>query len=380
MIRPPALLFILVLSAVATLAGQQPNDGGLPRRVWLGVALGPHESGVAITSVVEGSAAATEGIRPGDVVREVDGQPVRTPDAVIAAVARHAAGGAAVIDLIRDGQPQRKSVTPRPLPTETMTGVSFEYGSVRLADGTRLRTILSVPDRARVPLPAVMLLQGGGCGSVDIPLAPDVGQPGLMRTIAARGYVTMRVEKSGVGDSQGSPCSEIGYSQELDGYRAALAALKRHQSVDRDRVYLVGISLGGVFAPLLARESPVRGIVVYGTLATAPAGYPGRSDRFFREFAAVDVPAAWRAVDARVLVLRGQFDEVAMEADHAQIAAIVNARHTGRAVHQELQGLDHCWTRHESMEKSRGNCGNGQPVPTFSDTVLAFLASFGSVR
>ena len=107
---------------------------------------------------------------------------------------------------------------------------------------------------------------------LDVPMAADVGQPGLVRTIATRGYVTMRVEKSGVGDSEGPPCGEIGYSQELEGYGAALAALKRHPSVDSDKVYLLGISLGGVFAPVLAGGNPVRGIIVYGTPAAAPAG------------------------------------------------------------------------------------------------------------
>jgi len=44
-----------------------------------------------------------------------------------------------------------------------------------------------------------------------------------------------------------------------------------------------------VFAPALAREKAVRGIVVFGTLATRPPAYPGRSERFFTEFDAVDV-------------------------------------------------------------------------------------------
>jgi pimeloyl-ACP methyl ester carboxylesterase len=180
----------------------------------------------------------------------------------------------------------------RPMLKETMPGVTFEYGSVTLPDGSRLRTIVSVPDRRQAPLAAVMLVPGGGCGSVDIPLAADFAQPGLMRTIAAHGYVTMRVEKSGIGDSQGPACDAIGYSQELDGYRAALSALRRHPSVDPGQVHLLGISLGGVFAPVLAREFPIRMIAVYGTLATFPAPYPPL-ERFFKEFAAVDIPAAW---------------------------------------------------------------------------------------
>jgi pimeloyl-ACP methyl ester carboxylesterase len=217
-----------VLLSVALLDAQAP-DGGLPRRSWLGVALAPHESGAVITAVVDGSSAALEGLRAGDVIKAVDGSAVRTPQ-----------------DVVRR--------------------------------------------------PAVMLIGGGGCGSIDLPMAPDVAASGLLRTIARQGYVTMRVEKSGLGDSRGPACDAIGYIQELDGYRAALVALKRHPSVNIAEVFLLGISLGGVFAPILANESPVRGIVAYGTLGSAPSPYPGRSERFFREFAAADVKGAWSDV------------------------------------------------------------------------------------
>jgi uncharacterized protein len=364
-----ALLFATMLAA-------QPPSGSdpLPRRAWFGVALAPHEKGAIVTSVADGSSAAAEGLRAGDVIAAVDDKPIRMPNEVVAAIGRHVGGDIATIDYLRDGRTERRSIALRSFPRATLAGVTFDYGSVTVRDG-RLRTILSVPDRRDGRLRAVLLLQGGGCGSVDTPIVSEVGQSGLIRAIAARGFVTMRVDKSGVGDSQGPACDTIGYTQELDGFRAALTALKRHPAVDPNRVVLLGISLGGVFAPVLARESPVQSIVVFGTIATAPSPYPGRSERFFREFATVDVAAAWSAVNARVLVLHGQFDEGTTEADHARIATLVNALHPGRATHRELAGLDHCWTRHETMEKSRGNCGNGETVPALSDAVLAFLAT-----
>jgi hypothetical protein len=260
----------------------------------------------------------------------------------------------------------------RPFPRETLPNTTFEYGAVTLPDGSRLRTILSVPTRSGKH-PAVMLLQGGGCGSVDVPMAADTGTTGLLRGIASQGYATMRVEKSGIGDSRGPACETIGYTQELDGYRAALAALKQSPAVDGDRIFLLGISLGGVFAPVVANENRVRGIVVYGTLGSAPSPYPGRSDRFFREFAAADIKGAWSNVSARVLVLHGQLDETVAAVDHSQIAPWVNARNPGAATHRVLEGLDHCWTRHASMDASRGRCGQGDAVPVLSDAILSFL-------
>jgi len=372
--RLEATVLLGLLLCAATVAGQG-QDGGLPRRASLGVALGPHDKGALVTGVTPGSAAAASDIRTGDIITAIDDSVVRTPNDLIAAIVRHVGGDSVVLQIVRTGQVAAHTIVLRSLPRETLPGVEFQYDAVTLGDGSRLRTIVSIPDdRSRHP--AVMLIGGGGCGSIDVPTAPDVAIPGLVRTIAAQGYVTMRVEKSGVGDSRGPACDAIGYTQELDGYRAALTALKRHPSVDPERVFLIGISLGGLFAPVLANESSPRGIIVYGTLAGPPSPYAGRSDRFFREIASVDFASAWSAVSTPVLVLRGQFDETAVAADHARIADFVNARHPGTASHVELDGLDHCWTRHESMEKSRGHCGSGEPVNLLARTVLDFLGRY----
>lgn len=376
MIRQRGFSCGLILLCSLTASAQPAIDREeLPRRAWFGVALAPHAQGAVVTAVAEGSTAAAGGIQVDDVIRAVGATAVHTPEEVIAAVGRYRAGDTATIGYLRSGILHQPSLVLRSFPRETSPGVTFEYGSVTLSDGSRLRTVVSVPDRRQGPVPAVMLIQGGGCGSIDVPMAADVGQPGLLRTIAAQGYATMRVEKSGVGDSHGPSCAAIGYAQELEGYRSALAALKRHPPVDQERVYLLGISLGGVFAPMLAREGGIKGIIVYGTLAAAPSPYPGRSERFFSEFAGVDVPAAWSVVQAHVLSVYGEFDETAPRDHHARIAAIVNARHPGRATLQELPGLDHCWTRHETRAKSVGNCGNGTKVSTLGDAIVAFLAS-----
>jgi dienelactone hydrolase len=367
-------VWLLVLGATTLLAAAQSDDGDtLPRRAWLGVALATHANGAAVTSVAAGSTADGAGIRPGDVITMAGEIAVRVPQDVIVAMARQDGGDAVALVFMRDGVETRRQVVLRSYPREEMPNVSFDYGSVHLDDASRLRTILSVPAGRKGPLPAVMLLQGGGCGSVDMPFAPDVGQHGLLRAVAAQGYVTMRVEKSGIGDSKGPPCDAIGYEQELAGYRAALRAVRQHPAVDPARIYLLGISLGGVFAPVLARDYPVRGIVMYGTIAFAPSPYPGRSERFFKEIAALDVPAAWAAIEARVLALHGSHDENTTAADHARIVAIVNAQRPGRAVHRELEGLDHCWTWHPSTAASKGNCGNGQTTTALRDEVLAFL-------
>jgi dienelactone hydrolase len=224
------------------------------------------------------------------------------------------------------------------------------------------------------PAPAVLFLQGGGCSSIDVPgAAGSPGPLGLIHAIASRGFVTMRVDKPGAGDSEGLPCAETSFREELAGYQTALRALQTDPAVDKNRLFLIGLSLGGFFAPLLARDVPVAGISAYGTIAFTPTPYPGRSERFFREIAVVDILAAWTAVDARVQVLHGTYDAVSTASDHAKIAAIVNQVHAGRAEHREFEGLDHCWTRQKTTEAARDNCGGGEPTTLVNDAVLEFI-------
>src|SRR5439155_19442976 len=109
--------------------------------------------------------------------------------------------------------------------------------------GARLRTIVTRP-KAKGRYPAVMLLQGGHtCFPIDTP----VGQPGaftwMARDLTRHGYVTLRVERPGCGDSEGGPLRDVDFDTELDGYKQALRALKQFAFVDADYVILFGHSI-----------------------------------------------------------------------------------------------------------------------------------------
>jgi pimeloyl-ACP methyl ester carboxylesterase len=75
----------------------------------------------------------------------------------------------------------------------------------------------------------------------------------------------MRVERPGCGDSEGGPLRDVDFDTELDGYKEALRALKQMDFVEADNVFLFGHSAGGIMAPHMAVEIPVRGIAVFGT-------------------------------------------------------------------------------------------------------------------
>jgi pimeloyl-ACP methyl ester carboxylesterase len=81
------------------------------------------------------------------------------------------------------------------------------------------------------------------------------------------GFNLFRVDKQGVGDSEGD-CAENDFESELAGYRAAFRALKNYEFIELNQVYILGISNGGGFAPLVpetdAERAQVRGYVVVG--------------------------------------------------------------------------------------------------------------------
>ena len=58
-----------------------------------------------------------------------------------------------------------------------------------------------------------------------------------------------------------------------------LKALAAYDFVDRDNIVIFGHSMGGVMAPLIAAEAPVKGIAVYGTVAKTWYEYFGENFR-----------------------------------------------------------------------------------------------------
>jgi pimeloyl-ACP methyl ester carboxylesterase len=75
------------------------------------------------------------------------------------------------------------------------------------------------------------------------------------------------MDKQGVGDSEGV-CAETDFESELAGYRAVFRALKNFDFIDTKRIYMLGISNGGGFAPLIpesaSEQAQIRGYILVG--------------------------------------------------------------------------------------------------------------------
>ena len=158
----------------------------------------------------------------------------------------------------------RKSKTPR----ETYPNVDVIYDSVTAPDGNRLRTIISKPRNAKGKLPVIFVAGWLSCDSVEAP-ADTKDESGLVFRGLARvsEFVLFRMDKQGVGDSEGV-CSETDFDSELAGYRAAFRTMKNYDFIDTNKIYILGISNGGGFAPLVpeseAERAQVRGYISVG--------------------------------------------------------------------------------------------------------------------
>jgi len=152
---------------------------------------------------------------------------------------------------------------------ETHPGLDTEYGELLPGDGARLRTIVTKPQRATGRLPAVLFVQWLSCDSVELrPDAKDGWSVMLRRLITESGMLWQRTEKSGVGESKGTPCAQLDYETELAHHRAALRQLQKRLDVDPQRIVVFGASMGSNYAPLVAADQDVAGVVVWGGGAT----------------------------------------------------------------------------------------------------------------
>ena len=159
---------------------------------------------------------------------------------------------------------------PRKVKTsrESYRDVDVIYDSVATSRGERLRIIITKPSSVKGNLPVVFVAGWLSCDSVEAPENTRDETGMLFRQLAQlSGFCLLRVDKQGVGDSEGN-CAENDFDSELAGYRAAFRALKNYDFVDTDRIYLLGISNGGGFAPIVpetaAEQGEVRGLIVVG--------------------------------------------------------------------------------------------------------------------
>lgn len=425
---------LLVLSLVPLATTQAQDDGGLPRRPFFGAQVSPlppgadsAPGGIAVRSILPGSPASTV-LNQGDVILAFGGQQVRSVPQFLSLLRQARPGLAIRIDLRRGDSTIQRDLRLTELKREDAAGYDLVYTALG-QPGHRQRVIMTRPSGAP-RAPAVLLIGGIGCYSVDNPLSPPDAYLRILQGLTQRGYVTMRVEKTGIGDSEGD-CTTQDFNGELDGYLQGAKLLRSLPYVDSTRVYLLGHSIGGLHDPLVAAQVPVKGVIAVATVVqpwfdyementrrqlslgglsgpdletavelkrrcmqrllidrenrsrilgdtpdcTGFIRYPA-SDAYLQQVAALNLREEWARVNAAVLALYPGADFVSAQHDHREIADIVNRIHPGRGTVQVIPETDHQLQRVATMEESFQIANQSAPARPFNDRIIEMIGNW----
>lgn len=391
--------------------------------------------GFRIVAVLPGQTAANLKMEPNDVLLELAGKPIRTRADLNAALADSRSGDSVLAVVFRGGKrvELRGNLQPRPL--QKPDGFEVSYDQV-ISNGKRIRIISTTPDLKK-PAPTIFWIGGIGAYSMDGDYA-GIPYGNIMGPLAKQGYTIIRIDKPGQGDSEGPAYLDLLFDTELDAYRQALRLAKTFPFVDKDRIAIVGHSMGGAFAPLLAAEEPVAAVAVSGTMSKtwteynlentrrqlllggAPAGEVDKRMRdlallcgflfvenktmdeirkerptltdairsfspdgktmsgvnvaFFQQLAQKNLAEAWSKIDGHALALWGENEFISTEYDHQLIAEIVNKRNPGKGTYIRVPQSDHGFNQTTSTEDSFRKWG--RPGNTFNPNIIPILGDW----
>lgn len=237
----------------------------LPRRPWLGARLSADPQGGVLLNQVVGGTAKAAGLQPEDVLLQINGKVLHHPSEVATAIAQYTEKQAVTFTIRRAGSPQQIKTTWVGRDRESVAKGSIAYDRVPFKGG-QLSVIINKPEGTG-KLPAVLFIPGYTCSSVD-GLTPDHPYGRVVQAFHDAGFVVVRVEKSGLGDSQNTPdCSTTTLYDEVESFKAGFQKMKSLPYVDTEKLFIFGHSMGGIIAPAISAGEKVRGVMVYGTTA-----------------------------------------------------------------------------------------------------------------
>jgi len=250
-------------------------EGDLSRRAALGFITGStgtenifdaHQ--LEVKKIDSASASFRSGLRAGDIITAINSISVRSAIEGYEQLGNLPGKTKTVLTVRRDQSRLKIIFTPGSVPLEGLHNVRTTYGVLTTGDGTKLRTLITKPLNTEGKLPAILLSDWTSCGSVEVPYHINRGWINLVRGIVKHsGMIVMRVDKPGVGDSQGS-CSELDFDETIAYQKKALKELKSRPDVDTNHIFIFGESAGSFMAPIVAQGEEVAGIFVYGGGAT----------------------------------------------------------------------------------------------------------------
>lgn len=221
--------------------------------------------GAILNSLQEGGTLDQAGLQKGDLLLEVNDRKILTYEDWDAITYSIRSGLPTKVLYRRENEINQLSLLLQPLGLESHVDIETYYEEVTSDYGITQRAIITRPKGVRGKQPAIMLIQGLSCSTIE----KYSGRGGnwvnqINYLVEKSNMVVMRVDKPGVGDSEGD-CGETDFITELEGYKAAIRLLKNKSYVDTTKIIVYGASMGSALAPLLANEFNLAGVISDGT-------------------------------------------------------------------------------------------------------------------
>jgi len=437
---------LAVITLAATVIGSIARADDLKRRGMMGVMLSPLDDdtrqrlnlgdtgGVMVTSTVPGSAAEKAGIKGGDVIVKIGDEKTANLSKLMKVLRKFGGGDTLKLTVIHEGKETPFDLALAPRPMEQSPDYDVVYDSAGDA-GKRVRTIISKPKDVK-KAPAILFIQSLTPMTMEMGLPSPHPYRSLIGDLTKAGFVTMRVERLGMGDSDGVDIQETTVDQDIASFKSALAKLKTYDFVDPANVFVFSHSMGGIIAPAVAQGGGIKGIITYGTFARSwnddaveraqriakfnlqpeaetkatveklktfltecydqkksphdiLTAHPDLKDflatfvrdeklvdgvnyKYMQQLVSLKPVEMWSKVDVPVLAIWGEADFIASRADSELVASTVNGSHPGKATFMALSKADHMCSKAEDQEES---FLSGAPGP-FNAAVVENIAKW----
>lgn len=219
---------------------------------------------VVIASLHPQGTATNLGLSVGDQLITINDQIINDFPSLLLVLNSIEAGQLISVSVLRDDKPITLEAIAQSRPLEKGKDYAVNYDSFTWQK-ERIRTITYHPNNPRKDGASVFFIQGYTCDSIDYGMMPDISLTQLLATYAQAGFTVMKMEKPGVGDSQGQlDCYQYDFTVENQAFLAGLSHFKQQPEVNADNVFIFGHSLGVLHAAVIAEQGLAKGVIGYG--------------------------------------------------------------------------------------------------------------------
>jgi photosystem II stability/assembly factor-like uncharacterized protein/dienelactone hydrolase len=221
-------------------------------------------SGCKVVQVVRGTSVELK-LQENDIILKIGDKDFKSSEEFTKLFLNYIPGQEVQVSVLRGKKKitLKAKVVARPFETDDNAEVIYDEANFR---GGQLRVIINKPFK-ETKMPAMLFVPGYTCSTID-ELTNDHPYKRIIDAYVDAGYTTMRIEKSGLGDSKNTPpCESCDLLDEIENFEVGLKKLKTLPYVDTNQIIIVGHSMGGIIVPAIAAKNNVAGVVVYGTTA-----------------------------------------------------------------------------------------------------------------